>query len=114
MPQAAEPVFSPGGGGYPSADPVTVTITTTTSGANIRYTVDGTDPTESSGTLIPASSGTATVTPAYYRHPARLKAMAFKAGWSTSAVHLESYSVGDPSSDPCYPVAYPGCDEGPQ
>src|ERR1043165_7280851 len=29
----------------------------------------------------------------------------------TSAVRWESYSIGDPS-DPCYPVAYPGCDQG--
>jgi RHS repeat-associated protein len=112
IPAVAEPAFNPGGGNYASSNPITVTITTTTPGANIRYTVDGTNPTQSYGTLIAASSGTASVTPAFYTHPTQLKAVAFKSGYTASAVHGESYSVGDPSSDPCYPVAYPGCDQG--
>jgi RHS repeat-associated protein len=108
----AEPSFNPGGGSFTSTNPVTVTITTATSGANIRYTVDGTNPTVTYGTLIASTSGTASVTPALYTHPTQLKAVAFKVGWGNSTVHAETYSVGDPSSDPCYPVAYFGCEGG--
>jgi hypothetical protein len=62
-PQVALPAFSPGAGMQATCDPVTVTITTTTAGANIRYTLDGTTPTETYGTLIAASSGTVSVVP---------------------------------------------------
>ena len=112
MPQVVTPVFSPAGGMYETADPITVTVSTTTPAANIRYTVDGSDPTETHGTLIPSSAGTASVTPTNYLHGGtQLRAVAFKPGWTASAVHMEPYSVGDPAG-PCYPVAYPGCDGG--
>ena len=84
MPQVAAPTLSPDGGTYPSTSPTTVTITTITSGANIRYTLDGTMPTESNGTLISASSGTVAVTST--AQGTVLKAIAFKAGWITSTV----------------------------
>jgi hypothetical protein len=87
---------------------------TMTVGANIRYTVDGTTPTETYGTLVAASSGSTSVTPATYTAPTRLRAVAFEPGWSNSAVHEDDYSADNTSSDPCYPVAYIGCDEGPQ
>jgi hypothetical protein len=115
MPEVAAPGFNPAGGNYPSANPITVTIATTTPGASIRYTTDGTQPTESYGTLIAAASGTASVTPAQWHSVlsgTRLQATAFKPGWKASAVHLERYYYGY-VEDPCYPVAYPGCDQGP-
>jgi hypothetical protein len=48
-PTASAPSFSPGGGTYSSAQ--SVSITTSTSGASIRYTTDGSTPTSSSGTV---------------------------------------------------------------
>jgi trimeric autotransporter adhesin len=45
-PLAAEPTFSPAAGAVPAGS--TVTISTTTAGATIRYTTDGTDPGPSS------------------------------------------------------------------
>lgn len=59
--KAAAPTFSPNGFTSPGHGAQTVTIATTTPGANIRYTKDGTTPTFSYGTLINASSGTASV-----------------------------------------------------
>ena len=47
-PTAAAPTFSPAGGNYNA--PQTVTITTTTPGATIRYTLDGSTPSETNGT----------------------------------------------------------------
>ena len=46
------PAFSPAAGTYTSAQ--TVTLSTTTSGASIRYTTDGSTPTETAGTLYSA------------------------------------------------------------
>jgi RHS repeat-associated protein len=88
----ATPVFDPDGGVFPSTDPVTVTITTSTAGANIRYTLDGTDPTESYGLLIAASTGTVSVTPLPYGGT-DLKAIAFKPGWAPSYVYFAKYSL---------------------
>jgi len=45
----ANPGFSPAAGTYTSAQ--TVTISTTTSGASIRYTTDGSTPSSTVGTL---------------------------------------------------------------
>ena len=47
--QCATPTFTPAAGTYGSAQ--TVTISTTTSGATIRYTTDGSTPTETAGTV---------------------------------------------------------------
>ena len=47
--QCATPTFSPAAGTYGSAQ--SVTITTTTSGATIRYTTNGTTPSSTVGTV---------------------------------------------------------------
>jgi alpha-tubulin suppressor-like RCC1 family protein len=78
--QVATPTFSPGGGTYSTAQ--TVTIATTTAGATLRYTIDGSTPTTSSpqySTPIPISTGTT------------LKARGFKTGWMDSAVGSAVY-----------------------
>src|SRR5207237_6259328 len=76
LPVAAAPTFSPAGGSYATAQ--TVTIGTTTAGASIRYTTDGSTPTSTTGTLYsgPVTIGTTTT----------LKAIAFASGFSDSAV----------------------------
>lgn len=79
----ATPTFSPGTGNYTEAQ--NVTISTTTSGASIRYTTDGSNPTSTSGTLyngaIPVSETTT------------IKAIAFKTGNNDSQVAEATYTI---------------------
>jgi uncharacterized repeat protein (TIGR03803 family) len=83
-PQVAAPTFSPGAGTYTSAQ--TVAITTTTSGASIRYTTDGvTTPTETVGTLYTGSVSISTTT--------TLKAIAYETGMTDSTVISGLYTI---------------------
>ena len=79
--QAAPPVFSPLGDSYTSAQ--TVTISTTTAGATIRYTTDGT---------LPSPTSLIYTTPLFLTNSVTLKAAAFKEGWSTSAPAAAAYA----------------------
>jgi hypothetical protein len=83
-PTAAAPVFSPAGGTYTSAQ--NVTLTSSTSGASIRYTTDGSTPTETSGTLYTGAainvSSNETV-----------KAIAYKGGYNDSSVSSATYTI---------------------
>lgn len=81
--QVAAPAFSPAAGSYTSAQ--SVTISSSTSGASIRYTTDGTAPTLSSGTLytVPVNIGSTTT----------LKAIAYKGGMADSAVTSGNYTI---------------------
>jgi regulation of enolase protein 1 (concanavalin A-like superfamily) len=82
-PGAATPTFSPGGGTYSSAQ--SVTISTATSGASIRYTTDGSTPTETHGTVYssPVSIGATTT----------LQALAYKSGDVDSPVSSAVYTI---------------------
>ena len=71
--QVAAPTFSPPGGTYTGS--VAVTLSTATSGATIRYTLDGSSPTTSS----PIASGPITLTASGW-----LRAVAFKSGVTPS------------------------------
>ncbi|MEK7683826.1 MAG: chitobiase/beta-hexosaminidase C-terminal domain-containing protein, partial [Verrucomicrobiota bacterium] len=73
------PTFAPASG---ATVPVTVTISNTTSGATIRYTTDGTDPTASSTVYSSPLSLTAATT---------LKARAFKSGMLDSDIATANY-----------------------
>jgi alpha-tubulin suppressor-like RCC1 family protein len=80
--KAETPTMSPGAGAYGSSQ--SVSISTITSGATIRYTTDGSEP-NSSSTLYSAAitvSDTQTV-----------KARAFKTGWTNSDSGHASYSI---------------------
>jgi Chitobiase/beta-hexosaminidase C-terminal domain len=91
MPQVATPILNPLGGSYPASSfPMTVTITTSTEGASMRYTLDGTIPTESYGTLIAGSSGSVSVSAS-----SELTVMAFKPGWRTSEVQSRAFFIVD-------------------
>ncbi|MET8763710.1 chitobiase/beta-hexosaminidase C-terminal domain-containing protein [Lentzea sp. NPDC004782] len=81
--QVATPTFSPPGGSYTSAQ--TVTISTATAGASIRYTVDGSTPTASSPVYTGPISvpGTRTV-----------NAIGIKSGLTNSAVASATYTIG--------------------
>jgi subtilisin family serine protease len=82
MPQVATPTFSQPAGTYIGS--VTVSISCTTSGATIRYTTDGTDPTSSSTQYTGPLTLTTTTT---------LKARAFKTGMTDSEVASVIYTV---------------------
>lgn len=79
--KVATPSISPNGGS--STSPRTVTLGVSTSGASIRYTTDGTTPTENS-TLYTAPFTVETYT--------QLKVVAFKAGWTESNTQGTTYS----------------------
>ncbi|MCC7124243.1 MAG: chitobiase/beta-hexosaminidase C-terminal domain-containing protein [Acidobacteria bacterium] len=81
-PPVATPVLAPGGGTFSA--PVSVTITSTTPGATIRYTTDGSTP--SSGSAVYA-------TPIAVSSNTVIRAQAFASGRDPSAVASETYVV---------------------
>jgi hypothetical protein len=83
LPMVAAPTFSPAAGTYTSAQ--AVTISTTTSGASIRYTTDLSTPTETTGTLY---TGPVTVS-----SPTILKAIAYLSGDLNSPVTSGSFNI---------------------
>lgn len=85
----ASPSFSPPGGPYPT--PQSVSITTTTSGATIRYTTDGSTPSATSGTVY---TGPVTVSAT-----STLRAIAYTAT-ASSAVSSASYTIGGGGGNP--------------
>jgi RHS repeat-associated protein len=106
--QVATPTFVPDGG-YVSACAnsytYNVTISTTTSGAQIRWTIDGSMPSPTHGTLINGSSGVASF--GVGLQPKTLRAIAFKTGMTNSNIKSADYSFerdcgqgpGDPTKE---------------
>lgn len=78
----ASPVFTPAGGTYSSAQ--AVTISCATSGAQIRYTTDGTEPVANSALYSSALTVSVTTT---------IKAKAFVSGMSDSATVTQTYTI---------------------
>lgn len=80
--QVAQPTLSPSGGTYTSAQ--TVTMTTATPGATLRYTTDGSTPTPAStaytGAIAVATSTT-------------VKVIGFKTDWSDSDLRTGTYTM---------------------
>lgn len=86
----ATPVLDPAGGTFPGN--VMVKISTTTSGASIRYTTDGSTPTPTSG--IPLVSGQSVPLSAQIANvKVTLKAIAFKDNWADSDVAQGTYRL---------------------
>jgi alpha-tubulin suppressor-like RCC1 family protein len=80
--QVATPTASPATGTYTSAQ--TVTLSVTTSGAQIRYTLDGSTPIDTSTLYTgPFSVGTSSV----------LKASGFKSNWTASSAVSRTYTM---------------------
>jgi unsaturated rhamnogalacturonyl hydrolase len=79
----AAPVFTPAPGTYASAQ--SVSISTTTSGATIRYTTDGSTPTSTTGTVY---SGPITISAT-----TTLKAIAYESGFNNSSVTSGTYTI---------------------
>jgi Domain of unknown function (DUF4082)/Chitobiase/beta-hexosaminidase C-terminal domain/Fibronectin type III domain len=89
VPQAqfvATPEFSPPGGSY--TFPQTITVATSTAGASLRYTLDGTLPTTTNGTI--AANGAATFT---LNEAKTVRAIAFKTGIADSAATSAVYTA---------------------
>jgi len=86
LPQAAAPVFSPAGSTYASAQ--NVTITSATGGASIRYTTDGSTPSETAGTLYSGAVNISSTT--------TLKAIAYESGYSDSSITSATYTINLP------------------
>jgi hypothetical protein len=85
--QVAKPTFSPGGGTYTSAQ--TVIINDSTNGATIRYTTDGSTPSETNGTVYSVSISIGST--------ATLQAIAYKSGDTDSSVASATYTVSNGS-----------------
>ena len=83
----ATPTFSPAAGTFSSAQ--SVTIATSTSGATIRYTLDGSTPSETAGTVY---GGAVAVMPT-----TTIKAIAYKGGWTDRAIASATYTISSPS-----------------
>lgn len=82
--QAAAPALSPAPGVYASAQ--NVTITTTTTGATIRYTTDGSIPSSTHGTIYTG--------PVAVSASMTLMAIAYKDGMAASPVASGAYTIG--------------------
>jgi|GEM_PF-1785555 len=74
--QVADPVITPQSGTYTAAQ--TVTLTAATTGATIRYTLDGTDPTITSGSIYSAPFTVSKTT--------SVRAIAYKSGMTASNI----------------------------
>ncbi len=86
------PVISPSSGTYLS--PQTVTISSNTPGATIRYTTDGSLPSPTSGTIY-SSPFTVSVSQT-------IKAVAYKTGWTISAITKADYIINLTVSTPTF------------
>ncbi len=93
LPKAATPTFSPGAGTYTAAQ--SVAISTSTSGATIRYTTDGSTPSETNGTIYSGTKVAINVT-------TTLKAIAYKVGNADSSVASGTYTINLPPSTPSF------------
>ena len=92
------PTFSPAAGTYTAAQ--TVTISTTTSGASIRYTINGTTPTETVGALYSGPVSVSVTT--------TIKAIAYKAGMTDSPVSTAAHTITGGSTQVTVSSAPPG------
>ncbi|MDD4805498.1 MAG: SUMF1/EgtB/PvdO family nonheme iron enzyme [Candidatus Cloacimonetes bacterium] len=82
QPTVATPAFNPAGGTYSSAQ--NVTLSCTTSGATIRYTIDGSEPT---------SRSTVYSSPISVFNITTIKAKGYKKGWTPSATESATYTI---------------------
>lgn len=91
---AATPIFSVAAGAYGPSQ--TVAISSATTGANIYYTTNGSDPTTSSSVYSAALPVSTTTT---------IKAIAVKSGFSTSNIALATYTINGKVAAPTFSIA---------
>jgi hypothetical protein len=87
--QVAAPVINPAGGTF--SGPTTISISTATAGATIRYTTDGTTPGSASPIYTAPFSASTTVA---------VKAKGFKSGMTDSAVTSATFNISNPTAPP--------------
>jgi hypothetical protein len=92
MPAAAAPIISPSGGSF--EEPVEVSITSSTEGAQIRFTLDG---------RTPAADSTLYTGPIQLEGPSILKARSFAEGYRESAVARADFEIAGFIPWPEYP-----------
>ena len=81
--KTGDPVFAPAGGSFNDAQ--SVSLTTATTGAEIRYTTDGSDPTPTSGTVYTA--------PFTVDQDTFVVAIAYKSGFEDSEITFADYTI---------------------
>jgi Chitobiase/beta-hexosaminidase C-terminal domain len=91
------PTFSPSPGTYATAQ--SVTLSTTTSGATIRYTTDGSTPSETVGTMYAGPIAVAS--------SVTIRAAAYLSGWTTSSVSSGAYTINIPAGTVSAPTFSP-------
>jgi nucleoid-associated protein YgaU len=97
----AAPTFSPAGGTYSSTQEVS--ISTSTEGAEIRYTTDASEPTATGGTPYAGPVSIASTT--------TIKAMAIRKGFQDSAVAAATFTIAAAQPAPAQQTAVPVTDE---
>lgn len=90
----ATPIFLPSGGTV--SNPTTVTLSTSTSGASIHYTTDGTNPTSAS----PVYSGGISVS-----NSMTIKAIAILANFTDSVIATATYTISGTVATPTFSLA---------
>jgi hypothetical protein len=93
--QCAKPTLTPPGGSGPAGSSIRVTIATKTPGAHLRYTIDGSTPSGSSGnngTLIQAQQGSVPI-PCVFGRTLQLQVIAFKPGLTDSDIAVGYYTA---------------------
>ncbi|MDP2173145.1 MAG: chitobiase/beta-hexosaminidase C-terminal domain-containing protein [Candidatus Cloacimonadaceae bacterium] len=93
----AMPLFSPPGGTYNA--PQNVTITSGTAGAQIRYTTDGSDPTDTSNLYSE---------PVYVNVTTTIKARAYLSDWAPSYIAMAVYQIVSSNPDDEQTPAFTG------
>ena len=86
-PPVAAPAFNPASGTYNSSQ--SVTIACATAGASIRYTTDGSAPSETAGTLYAGPFTVSATT--------TIRAIAYESGMTDSAVVTATYTISPPT-----------------
>lgn len=86
----AQPNASPSGGTFQTAQ--SVTLSSTTVGASIRYTLDGTEPSETAGLLYSGPIAVSTTE--------TLNAIAYRSGYTDSAITTGAFTISSPVATP--------------
>lgn len=86
----AEPVFNPVGGIF--TEPINVSLSCSTENSQIRYTVDGSDPTPEIGTIYLSAISVAQTT--------TIKAIAYAPGYEPSTVMTQIYTINIQGESP--------------
>jgi len=88
------PTFSPSPGAYSDSQSIAIT---SVAGAQIRYTINGATPTQTTGTQINSGESTVPIT-----STSTLRAITYKTGWTSSDVSTGVYTINAPAATPAF------------